>query len=109
MRLVADEHVPNGFIVALRGEGYDVVRSKVVLREGAPDSEIVAYAVNHDRVVLSEDGDFRGRELDHENHPGVIACDTRAAPGRVVAAIRTLDSYTDDLTGGIAHVPNRWA
>lgn len=70
MNLVADEHVPNSFIAALRGEGYDVVRSKDALREGAPDSEIVAYAAEHDRVVLSEDGDFRGRELDLDDHLG---------------------------------------
>ena len=108
MKLVADEHVPNSFITALRAEGHDVVRAKDVLPEGEDDPEVVAYAEADDRVILNEDGDFRGKEIDLDDHPGVIACDTRAPAGRVVAAIRELDSYTDDLSDGIARVLNGW-
>ena len=109
MKLIPDEHVPNSFIAALRAEGYDIVRVKDVLPEGEDDPEIVAYAEANDRVILSEDGDFRGKEIDLDDHPGVIACDTRAPAGRVVAAIRELDSYTDDLSNGIARVPNGYS
>lgn len=71
MKLLADEHIPNSFIVALRAEGYDIIRAKDVLPEGEDDSEIVVYAEAHNRVILSEDGDFRGKEIDIEAHPGI--------------------------------------
>lgn len=108
MKLIADEHIPNSFITALRAEEYDIVRAKDVLPEGENDSEIVTYADEHDRVILSEDGDFRGKEINLDEHPGVIACEPRASAGQVVAAIRELDAYTDDLSNGIAHIPNGW-
>jgi predicted nuclease of predicted toxin-antitoxin system len=84
-----------GFIAALRAEEYDIVRSKDVLPEGEDDSGIVAYVEAHDRVILSEDGDFRGREIDLDDHPGVIACETRVPAGQIVAAIREMDKSTN--------------
>lgn len=108
MRILADEHIPTRFVTALEAEGFDVVRVKDVLPEGSPDSAVLEHAVETERVILSEDGDFRGEEISQYEHPGVIACDNRAPTGEVVAAIRTLNEYTDDLSGGIAHVPNGW-
>jgi predicted nuclease of predicted toxin-antitoxin system len=108
VKLIADEHIPNSFIAALRAEEYDIVRSKDILPEGEDDSEIVAYAEEHNRVILSEDGDFRGREIDLDDHPGVIACETRVSAGQIVAAIREIDAYTNDLNNSIVRVPDGW-
>ncbi|WP_135827455.1 DUF5615 family PIN-like protein [Halorussus halobius] len=80
MRILADEHVPNRFVTAIRSEGFDVVRAKDALYESAPDAEVLDYAEANGLVVLSEDRDFRGVETRSEDHAGVMACDSRAKP-----------------------------
>lgn len=108
MRILADEHVPNRFVTALRSEGFDVVRAKDALYESAPDAEVLAYAEKNDFAVLSEDRDFRGVETRDDNHAGIIACNTRAKTGDIVSAIREVDEFADDLRGSVVHVPGRW-
>lgn len=68
---------------------------------------LLDYAVENERVVLSEDEDFRTEETSHADHPGVIACNTRAKTGEVVAVL-SIEQYTEDLTGSIVHVPGKW-
>ncbi|WP_135824943.1 DUF5615 family PIN-like protein [Halorussus ruber] len=108
MRILADEHIPNRYVTALQSEGFEVVRSKDALYEGAPDSEVLDYAGERNFVVLSEDRDFGGVETRDEDHAGVIACDIRAKTGDVVTAIRTIDEYADDLSGSVVRVPGKW-
>lgn len=108
MRILADEHVPNRFVTALRAEGFEVVRVKNELYESAPDAEVLEYATDRGLVVLSEDRDFRGVETRGKDHAGVIACDIRAKTGDVVTAIRTVDEYADDLSGSVVNVPGQW-
>ena len=109
MRILADEHVPNRFVTALRSEGFDVVRAKDALYESAPDAEVLDYAEENGFVVLSEDRDFRGVETRRASHAGILACNTRAKTGNVVSAIRQVDDYADDLSGTVVHVPGNWA
>lgn len=78
MRLLADEHVPPALVSALRGEGHDVAIVGDDVPAGAEDGTLLEFARATDRIVLSEDADFRGaaEELATESHPGVVACDT---------------------------------
>ena len=110
MRLLADEHVPPAVVSALRGEGHDiaVVGNQVDL--GAEDTVLLKYASDTDRLILSEDTDFRGAsaDLDVEDKPGILACETSAPPGEIAAAIRRIETFTDDLTGTVLYVPGDW-
>lgn len=110
MRLLADEHVPPAFVSALRGEGHDVavVGNDVAL--GSEDFVLLEYARKTDRIILSEDTDFRGAdpELDNESRPGILACDTATSPGEIVTAVRRIDTFTDDLSETVLFVPGTW-
>ena len=110
MRLLADEHVPPAIVSALRGEGHDVAVVGDAIELGADDGAIVEYARATDRVVLSEDADFRGADpsLDVESHPGVLVRDTAAQPGEIAAAVRRIDAMSDDLSGTVLFVPGAW-
>ena len=107
MRLLADEHMPPAIISALRGEGHNVAVVGDDLELGASDTTLLEYARDTDRVTVSEDTDFRGAdpELDVESHPGVIACDTTAPAGEIAAAVRRIDTLSDDLDGTVLFVP----
>jgi predicted nuclease of predicted toxin-antitoxin system len=78
---------------------------------GASDTTLLEYARDTDRVIVSEDTDFRGAdpELDVESHPGVLACDTAAPAGEITAAIRRIGALSDDLDGTVLFVPGTWA
>ena len=110
MRLLGDEHVPPPVVSALRGEGHDVAVVGDDLELGASDTDLLDYARDDDRVIVSEDTDFRGAdpELAVEAHPGVLACDTAASPGEIAAAIRRIDALSEDLGGTLLFVPGDW-
>jgi predicted nuclease of predicted toxin-antitoxin system len=110
MRLLADEHIPPAIVSTLRGEGPDIAVVGEEIELGASDTVLLDYARDADRVILSEDTDFRGGdpELDVERHPGVLACETAASPGEIAAAIRRIETVTDDLTGTVLYVPGDW-
>ena len=110
MRLLADGHIPPAVISALRGEGHDVAAVGNDLELGASDTTLLEYARDTDRVIVSEDTDFRGAdpELDVESHPGVLACDTAAPAGEIAAAIRRIGALSDDLDETVLFVPGTW-
>jgi predicted nuclease of predicted toxin-antitoxin system len=110
MRLLADEHVPPAFVSALRGEGHDIAIVGDEIALGSDDTILLEQARETERVLLSEDTDFRGAdpELDIETHPGVLACDTAANPGEIAAAVRRIEAHTVDLTGAVLFVPGNW-
>ena len=80
------------------------------LEPGASDTTLFEYARDTDRVIMSEDTDFRGAdpELDVESHPGVLACDTAAPTGEIAAAVRRIGALSDDLDGTVFFVPGTW-
>lgn len=110
MRLLADEHVPPAIVSALRGEGHNVAVVGEDIDLGSEDTVLLEYARETNRLILSEDTDFRGAdpELNVEVHPGVLACDTAASAGEIAAAIRRIEIYTDDLTETVLYVPGNW-
>ena len=102
--------MPPAIISALRGEGHDVTVAGDDLELGASDTTLLEYARDTDRVIVSEDTDFLGAgpELNVESHPGILACDTAAPAGEVAAAVRRIDTLSDDLDGTVLFVPNAW-
>jgi predicted nuclease of predicted toxin-antitoxin system len=110
VRLLADEHVPPAIVTALRGEGHDVAVVGEAVTFGASDSTLLEHARDTDRVIVSEDTDFRGADpaLAVETHPGLLACDTAAPPGKIAAAVRQIDAVSNDLSGSVLFVPGDW-
>ncbi|WP_436902054.1 DUF5615 family PIN-like protein [Halovenus halobia] len=110
MRLLTDEHVPPAVISALRGEGHNVAVVGDEVELGSEDTVLLEFARETNRTILSEDTDFRGAnpELAVGTHPGVLACDTAASPGKIATAVRRIEAYTDDLSGTVLFVPGDW-
>ncbi|ACV13150.1 hypothetical protein Huta_2989 [Halorhabdus utahensis DSM 12940] len=110
MRVLADEHIPPAYVSALRGEGHDIVTVGDEIALGAEDTTLLAYARETDRVILSEDTDFRGADPERKvgDHPGVLACDTAATPGEIATAVRRIEAFADGLMGTVFFVPGNW-
>ncbi len=85
MKFIADEHIPPAFVAALRSEGYDVTAVSGAVDLGSEDDTILDYARKENRVVLSEDSDFRGADpdLDLTGHPGSSPATSTLNPTRL--------------------------
>jgi predicted nuclease of predicted toxin-antitoxin system len=114
LRLLADENF-NGDIVrgvGLRNPLIDLVRVQDVGLLGSPDEDVLAWAAENDRIVLTHDRatmpDFAYERVAAEDAmPGVFVINNRFPIGRAIEEIVLLDecSEGDDWTGRVVHLP----
>ncbi len=108
MRIFADVHISPITVQHLNELGHDAIRANAVLPDNAPDREIVAWAVSHERVVLTHDLGFSGIvALSGATRPSIITL--RLSDSRVESVNRILESALPGLeepvtTGIIATV-----
>ena len=110
MRLLADEHVPPAIVAALRSDGHDVERVGESIELGSDDRTVLDHASTTDRVILSEDVDFRGGNpsLSAETYPGVLVCETGAKASRIAVAVGRIEELAVPLAGSVYYVPGNW-
>jgi predicted nuclease of predicted toxin-antitoxin system len=78
MKLLADECVYQATVTLLRSWGYDTVTVQEARLAGKPDEEILAFAVAHERVLLTIDMDFSNiRHYPPKAHTGIIVLKIR--------------------------------
>jgi predicted nuclease of predicted toxin-antitoxin system len=78
MNFFADECVYKVTVDLLHALGHDVVTAQEVGLSGKPDEEILAYAVMHERVLITIDMDFSNiRHYAPESHKGIIVAKIR--------------------------------
>lgn len=58
LRALADEHVPYALIHGLRTRGMDVVTVQDLGRRSDDDPLLLDWAIEHERIVLTNDQDF---------------------------------------------------
>lgn len=73
MRLIADLHIAPRTVEYLKTLGHDVLRVPEVLPATAPDTEIITYAAQDRRTILTQDLDFSAEiALSGQTYPSVI-------------------------------------
>lgn len=109
MRILADENVDTTSVRALADSDHDVRRvvDEPDLGESASDSEVIAVATAHDRVLLTEDtSDFGDPPV--ERHAGIVLISDGAVSGREVCrGIRRIERHYPELDGTVAYL-NEW-
>jgi predicted nuclease of predicted toxin-antitoxin system len=58
MRLLADLHISPSTVSFLRSLGHDIIRLTAALPPTADDAEIIAYAAQENRTIITQDLDF---------------------------------------------------
>ena len=95
MRLVIDMNLSPSWVFALADHGWDAVHWSEVGDPGASDRQIMVWALEHDRVVLTHDLDF-----------GTVLALTQSE-GPSVIQVRTQDPSPDNLRHIVAAVLER--
>lgn len=103
-RLYANENFPRQVVEALRLLGHDVL---TVLEAGnagqaIPDETVLAFAIEHNRAVLTLNRrDFIRLHLHHPAHTGIIVCtqdaDIEGQAERIHQAILSVDTLKNQL------------
>lgn len=98
LALLCDEHIPGPFIGVLRSTGYDVLRAKDEFSEGTSDPDLIEYARDTGRVVITCDKQFT--VVDGEpvsDHGGVIYADQPALQRAPEAAAGGVDRIVSTI------------
>jgi predicted nuclease of predicted toxin-antitoxin system len=78
MNIFADECVYKVTVALLRSWGHDVLTAQEVGLAGKSDEEILAYAIVHERVLITIDMDFSNlRHYPPRSHKGIIVAKIR--------------------------------
>lgn len=108
MRILADVHISPNTVQHLTRTGHDAIRVDAVMPNTATDREIVGWAAQNDRVVLTQDLDFSDIiALSGDTQPSLVT--SRLSDSRVENVNRVLESVLPQLedcieTGIIATV-----
>ncbi|HMR99449.1 MAG TPA: DUF5615 family PIN-like protein [Anaerolineales bacterium] len=78
MRLFADECVYKVTVDLLRSWGHDAHTAQEADLAGKPDDQVLAYAIRHERVLITIDMDFSNiRHYPPKTHKGIIVAKMR--------------------------------
>jgi hypothetical protein len=114
LRLLTDENL-NGDVLRgllLRNHELDIVRAQDTGLEGEPDPQILAWAANQDRIVLTHDratmpDDAYQRIAAGQRMPGVFVVSDRLSIGQAIEEILLINEYSDhaEWNGRVVYLP----
>lgn len=114
LRLLADENFNGDIIrgVLLRSPGLDLVRVQDVGLSGSPDDDVLAWAAENDRIILTHDRatmpDFAyERVAAGDPMPGAFVFNDRFPVGQAIGEILLLDECSEGVewSDRVVHLP----
>lgn len=98
--ILADTHIDKQIAIQLRSKGVDIVRLEELddLENNAKDAEILTYAIQNDRAILSLDNDFETLHFNYiaqgKEHKGIFLGDKRLQ-GNVGIIVNFIAEYSE--------------
>ena len=112
IKFFTDTHIAKQVAIQLNALGIDVVRCQDVGLEDASDEVLLAYAVEHERAMLTKDDDFltlhSEYQEDKRDHFGIFYCPYRDRPviGLIVTTCREYHELVSSGAGTINDIKN---
>lgn len=104
-KFFTDTHVAKSVALQLRKQGIDIQRCEEAGLAEASDSELLAFATEHERVMLSCDDDFRDLHFvwlaEGKRHHGIIKLDQEKHCqhiGQIVKIVMLFYVLVDDIS-----------
>jgi predicted nuclease of predicted toxin-antitoxin system len=111
VRFLIDANLSPRLASLLASEGHEAVAIRQVGLSEASDNEIVDYAANDDRIVVSHDTDFGAllafRGLTRPSFILFRSSDPITPDEQAALIVSNLDSFADELEGGAIVVFSR--
>ncbi len=107
MRFLSDENIEFSITVALKRLGIDIVAIDETGNKGAGDKEILAFARENRRVVITRDSDFLKLHSKGAEHAGIIFIPDFLPIGVIVKEIERVSLLfnPEDIQNSVIFVP----
>ncbi len=107
IKLLADEHIPKDVINRLKIWDIDIKSVKETGLMGSPDMEILDYAKEDGRIVLTADQKDFPRLAKSIDHPGVIVITKRMSIKELLReTMKVLDTMgPEDIEDTVQYIP----
>jgi predicted nuclease of predicted toxin-antitoxin system len=102
MRFLADENFPGPAVTALEAAGHDVIWVKVA-KPGASDTDVLAWAMREERVLLTFDKDFGELASQSAPSPKIGVVLLRTPPPKTGEGIKRLVDLISARVDWIGH------
>ncbi|MEP6515789.1 DUF5615 family PIN-like protein [Microcoleus vaginatus] len=104
-RLYADEQFPFPVVALLRNLGHDALTIQEAGNAGDDDPEVLAFAVNNDRPVMTQNRrHFIRLHAQQPNHAGIIVCTDDKNLERLATRINDAIADEETLRGKLIRV-----
>ena len=104
-RLYADEQFPFPVVALLRNFGHDALTIQEAGNAGDDDPEVLAFAVNNDRAVMTQNRrHFIRLHAQRPNHVGIIVCTDKKNLERLATRINDAIAGEENLRGKLIRV-----
>ena len=106
VRYFTDEHVAKAVAIGLRKRGIDAITIAEADLLGAEDQELLAYAHQEHRVMVTQDRDFLRIASKESNHPGIVYAPQDRSIGEMVRMLDLLAqvSNAEEMQGRIEFI-----
>ena len=96
IRFHLDENVSNAIAESLRRRGIDVTTTPSALLIGFSDEEQIAFALEQDRVIFTQDTDFLRLNQEGVTHNGIVYCHKNSRSiGEIVRGLILIWEYVE--------------
>lgn len=107
-RFYADEQFPRRIVEALQALGHDVLTVQAAGNRGLPDEDVLAFAIQENRAVLT----FNRRHFirlhgQQPNHAGIIVCKDDPDREGIALRINKAIASIETLNGMLIRVNRR--
>ncbi len=109
MKFLADEHIELSVVNGLRNLGIDIVSIDELDKKGYMDIDILDFAKENNKTVITRDSDFLKFLAHRVKHKGIIFISTQLSIGEVINEVEKISLLFDsaDLENVVIFIPFR--
>lgn len=90
MKFLADEHIELSVVTGLKLLGIDVISVNEAGKRESDDEEILSFAKDNDRVIITRDSDFVKLHRKGAEHAGIVFIPKFLAIGKIIGEIEKI-------------------
>ena len=105
MKFLADEHIELSIVSGLKLIGIDAVSINEAGKRQSDDEELLGFAKEHDRVIITRDSDFLRLHRKGVEHEGIVFIPKFLPIGKIIGEIEKISILFDSLENTVIFVP----
>lgn len=105
MKFLADEHIELSIVSGLKLLGIDAISINEAGKRQSDDEEILGFAKERDRVIITRDSDFVKLHRKGAEHAGIVFIPKFMSIGKIIGEIEKISMLFDNLENIIMFIP----